>query len=478
VAVDGEAGRARVAFAAGREAVVGFDDVKWARRAGAERRRDVRSIDEVLAVGDVARFRLRPADAAVGRDSFDADSFQTGTRTATQGAVLYQRPLVQGALLSFDVQTGDVLSLVGGYDFEQSEFDRATQAMRQPGSAFKPLIYATALGRGYTPASIVYDRPAVYEDAESGFVWRPENYGRQFLGALTISEALARSVNNATIHLLQDVGVDPVIDLARRLGITAPLERNLGLALGVSPVTLLELTRAYAIFAAGGRRVQPRFVARVLDREGNVLLEDLVLGETTAGPALPGTLPDLAGDGPAGRPQAAGPSPSQPFAHPGSQQLIPPTQAYLTTALLRGVVEHPRGTGRRVRSLGRPLAGKTGTTNDQGDAWFIGFSPEVATGVWVGFDERRVLGRGETGSRAAAPIWIEYMGSALARSSVRDFAVPEGIVFARIDPQSGLLAAAGAEDSLFQPFVEGTEPRETAKESLSAAESRRLRLDF
>ena len=202
------------------------------------------------------------------------------TRLPRYSVALYQEPEVQGALLCFEVKDGDVLALVGGRDFDESEFNRVTQARRQPGSAFKPIIYAAALGRDFTPASIIYDRPVVYDDPESGFTWRPENYGRRFLGRLTIGEALARSVNNATIHLLKDVGIDYMMDFARHLGIEAPLERNLGLALGSNPVSLLELTRAYAVFPAKGREVKPRFIRRVLDREGNVLLEDLLLGES------------------------------------------------------------------------------------------------------------------------------------------------------------------------------------------------------
>jgi penicillin-binding protein 1A len=345
-----------------------------------------------------------------------------------------------------------------------------TQARRQPGSAFKPIIYAAALGRDVTAASIIYDRPVVYEDPESGFTWRPENYGRRFLGRLTMGEALARSVNNATIHLLKDVGIDYVMEFARRLGIEAPLERNLGLALGSNPVSLLELTRAYAVFPAGGREVKPRFIHRVIDREGNPLLEELLLGEHFH-PELEVAADEAAEEG---SEEIQADTEALP---PG--QLIAETHAYLAADLLRGVVNHPRGTGRRARSLGRPVAGKTGTTNDQGDAWFIGFSPDIATGVWVGYDEKRVLGRGETGGRAALPVWIDFMKAALRSRPPRDFEVPEGIVFARVDTKTGLLASSQSETSLFQAFLEGTEPREQSPETASASDDeRRLRLDF
>jgi penicillin-binding protein 1A len=446
-----EEGAARVAFAPGRGGRVLLEDVRWARPA--ERRTSVKAISDVFAVGDVAPFRvLAPEDGA------DA--------AALPRAALTQEPEVQGALVALDLSGGDVVSLVGGYDFEGSEFDRATQAVRQSGSAFKPFVYAAALERGLTPVTILYDRPVVVDDG-SGTLWRPENYGRRFLGPLTMAEALARSVNNATVHLLLDVGIDPVIDLAQRLGISTPLERNLALALGVGGVTLLELTRAYAAFGAGGHVLPTRFIARVLDREGRVLLEDVPLARPPLAtlPAEGDLLPVSAGAG-ASSDVAAAP------------RALQATHAYLTTALLRGVIEHPEGTGRRARSLGRPLAGKTGTTNDQGDAWFVGFSPDVAAGVWVGFDEKRVLGSGETGGRAALPIWMAYMEKALADRPPRDFDVPEGIVFARVDTKTGAPASSASVGGVFQPFLAGTEPRGLAEPAPAGADARALRLDF
>ena len=469
LSVDAEDDSARVAFAPDIESSVVLDDVKWARPADPTRYpSDVKSIEKVFAVGDVARFIREPNSSAE----------EEGDAPLETRVTLYQEPEVQGALLSFDVKGGDVLALVGGRDFDESEFNRVTQARRQPGSAFKPIVYAAALGRDVTAASIIYDRPAVYDDPESGFTWRPENYGRRFLGRLTMGEALARSVNNATIHLLKDVGIDYVMEFARHLGIEAPLERNLGLALGSNPVSLLELTRAYAVFPAGGREVKPRFIYRVTDQEGNLLLEDLLLGELFDPEA--GATAEEGGESESGEDEvpSLAPAEADPEALPPGQ-LIAETHAYLATDLLRGVVKHPRGTGRRARVLGKPVGGKTGTTNDQGDAWFIGFSPDVATGVWVGYDEKRVLGRGETGGRAALPIWIDFMDVALGGRPPRDFEVPDGIVFARVDTKTGLLASSQTETSLFQAFLEGTEPSEQAAATTSAAdERRRLRLDF
>jgi penicillin-binding protein 1A len=473
LSVDTKSDSARIAFAPGIEASVALEDVKWARPADPTRYPwEVKSIERIFAVGDVARF-VRKADPAAAEEGGAAPELR---------GVLYQEPEVQGALLCFEIESGDVLALVGGRDFEESEFNRVTQARRQPGSAFKPIIYAAALGRDFTPASIIYDRPVVYDDSETGFTWRPENYGRRFLGRMTIGEALARSVNNATIHLLRDVGIDYTMEFAHLLGIEAPLERNLSLALGSNPVSLLELTRAYAVFPAQGRAVEPRFIHRVLDREGNVLLEDLRMGHVPTPEAHPPDGEEI--ESAEVQPRFETPtdyvaaSDDDPEALPPGQ-LISETHAYLATDLLRGVVMHPRGTGRKARSLGRTVAGKTGTTNDQGDAWFVGFSPSIATGVWVGYDEKQLLGRGETGGRAALPIWIDFMEVALGGRPRRDFEVPDGIVFARVDTKSGLLASPQTETSLFQAFLEGTEPREQSPTTTSAAEDRRrLRLDF
>ncbi len=260
------------------------------------------------------------------------------------------------------------------------------------------------------------------------------------------------------MHLCDEVGVGNVIRYARRLGIESPLEPALGLALGTSDVSLLELTSAYAVFAAQGRKVSPRFITRVRDRDGDVLLEDLHIGAKLP-PQAEGDADALASPDVASGPGGLERAPALPK-DPSAEQLIPREEAYLMADMLRAVVNE--GTGRRAAKLGRPLGGKTGTTNDQADAWFVGFSPEIATGVWVGHDEIRFLGAGETGSRAAAPIWVDYMGQVLEGRPKRDFALPPAIVFARIDRATGLLANEQSQETVFQPFVAGTEPTETA----------------
>ena len=445
-AVDRSRGVARLAFAPGVEGRVEWPDVEWAAKRGPA---VVHDLAGLLHVGDVARFAPRP-DPAPG-------SGAAAAKALPPPFVLAQVPEVEGALVSLDAASGDVLALVGGYDFEHSEFDRATQARRQPGSAFKPFVYGTAMEHGFAPSSIVRDEQVELIDPGNGELWKPKNYTDTFLGDVPLREALARSLNNATIRLALAIGIDPVIDYARRVGIRSPLGRNLSLALGSTEVSLLELTRAYGTFASGGRLLSPRFVTRVLDRRGKVLLADLPLadlsdGEVQAAGAapVPSVQPVSSGASAAAAPDGAAAAPTD--------QAIPPSEAFLVTYLLRGPVEDPHGTAHKAVSLERPLAGKTGTTNEQKDAWFVGFSPDVLAGVWVGYDERKFLGHKETGARAALPIWMDYMRVALAGHPARDFPVPPGILFARVDPATGSIVDDTRDGASFEPFLEGHLP--------------------
>ncbi len=472
-AVDAEAGTAQVALAPDLRGVVSLADSKWARPMDpGSYPYEVDRIGRIFSVGDVARFEIE-APAPEGED--EKAAAESTDAPPPLHLVLFQEPKAEGALLSLDIASGDILAMVGGYDFQRSQFNRATQARRQPGSAFKPFVYGTALtlqsdtGQPrYTPASIVHDRPKVYTDRSTGFIWKPKNYEREFYGPITLRKALAKSVNNAAIQLSDEVGIGNVIAFARRLGVRSPLEPSLATALGTNGISLLELTRSYAVFPNGGRRVQPRFLSRVLDPNGNAMIENVPLGdpieeEMTEEPALPNGPRDAfaPSDEDGGTDQeTASNEPEEPAAD--SDRLMTPEQAYLITDMLRAVVLE--GTGSRARVLGRPLGGKTGTTNDQADAWFVGFSPEIATGVWVGFDEVRYLGKGETGARAALPVWIDFMRAALDGKPVRDFAVPDsnGLVWARIDRETGLLASPDSRSTIFQPFIAGSEPTRTA----------------
>ena len=307
------------------------------------------------------------------------------------------KELPQAALLCMDVKTGAIRAMVGGRNFQKSEFNRATQSVRQPGSAFKPFIYTAAFDKGMTPATPFEDSPVAYPDPsqKSGF-WQPRNYDGKFVGSITLREALVHSRNVITVKLLEHIGVDYAASYAANMGITSPINRTLSMALGSSGVTLQEMVRAYGVLASGGKRVAPYFIKRIVDRTGNVFEQAQIVEE----------------------------------------QVIDPKIAFLTTYVLQDAVA--RGTGTRVKSIGRPVAGKTGTTNDNRDAWFIGFTPSYVTGVWVGFDKETTLRREEVGGRAAAPIWLYFMSKFLAGSPINSFPVPSGIVFHAVDSGSGL----------------------------------------
>ena len=403
-AVDDAAGTVQVRTGAG-PGVVLVEDMKWARRPDPEvpyYAAGIQRPSQALRVGDVIEVRLVERDA-------DADRWRLS---------LEQEPITQAALLCIEAETGEVKAMVGGRDFKESQFNRAFQSRRQPGSAFKPIIYAAAIDKGYTPATVIVDSPIVFEDTDRDFTWKPKNYKERFHGPTLLREALAKSRNVVTIKILQDIGVDYLIDYARKLGITSTLNRDLSIALGSSGVSLLELVNAYSVFANRGYRVEPVFIRKIVDRDGNVLEETAPLRE----------------------------------------KVIEQSTAYIMTHLLEGVVQN--GTGFRVKALGRPAAGKTGTTNNLFDAWFMGYTPRYITGTWVGFDDERSLGEGETGSRAASPIWLGFMKRILEGSPVQVFEPPEGVVFAKIDAETGLLPIPESKQTLFECFKEGTVPTE------------------
>ncbi|MBI5577269.1 MAG: PBP1A family penicillin-binding protein [Deltaproteobacteria bacterium] len=322
---------------------------------------------------------------------------------------------LQGALLALDPHTGGVLAMIGGVDFAESQFNRAIQARRQPGSAFKPIIYAAALNKGKTVVSTLDDSPIEFERNENE-MWKPKNYDGTFLGPIPMLEALAKSRNLATVRLLNEIGVDSAIQMARTLGIESPMERNLSIALGSSGVTPLEMCAAYAVFANGGERPSPYFIREIRDASGAVLES----------------------------------------AEPRLTRSIPPDTAYLTVRLMQEVIRSGTGTG--ARGLGTAIAGKTGTTNENTDAWFIGFSPDVLACVWLGFDTPKPLGSRQTASAVALPIWTQFMAKALQQVPLRDFPVPPEITFARIDPVTGKALPPGSSDGISLPFKLGTVP--------------------
>jgi penicillin-binding protein 1A len=374
------------------------------------------------------------------------------------GAVfaLDQEPEAQAALIALDPKSGAVRAMVGGYDFKKSQFNRAMQARRNAGSAFKPLIYAAAIDKGMTPASIIDDSPVEFPGA-GGKVWAPKNYDNIYRGAVTMREALTNSINMVSVKILENIGVGYATEYARKLGISSPLADNLTMALGSSSVTPMELTNAYAVFASGGYRLTPFFITKVTDREGKVLEEITppqvpVFSSVTSAVKL--TMSE--GDGKDKAPDAVDASKTPEAGALTPVPVISRETSYIMTNLMESVVSS--GTGQRARAVGRPVAGKTGTTNDMKDAWFIGYVPQLVAGVWVGYDQEKSLGSGGSGGQAAAPIWTSFMQRALAGTPAQDFAPPENVTFALINPRTGHLARQGSEGSAMECFIAGTEP--------------------
>ena len=385
--------------------VIALEDMGWARQPDTDvvyRPDAVKRPSRVLKIGDVILVRFKNKQE-------EGDLWNLA---------LEQVPIAQSALLAIETETGHVKAMLGGRDFGETQFNRAIQSRRQPGSAFKPIVYAAALDMGYTPATMIIDSPIVFQDDDLDFKWKPKNYGKKFYGPTLLRTALSKSRNVVTIKILQDIGIDYVIDYSRKLGIESHMNRDLSMALGSSGISLLELVRAYSVFANSGYLVEPCFITKIVDRNGKVLEEFI----------------------------------------PGKEKVIEKSTAYIMTNLLEGVVQS--GTGWRAKALGRPTAGKTGTTNDLFDAWFAGYTPRYVTGVWVGMDEEASMGRLETGSRAASPIWVGFMKQILKDTPVRIFQVPEGVVFTQIDSETGLLPIPESQHTLFEVFKEGTVPTE------------------
>lgn len=331
--------------------------------------------------------------------------------------LLEQEPEVEGAIVALEPDTGFIRAVVGGYDFVKSEFNRALYARRQPGSAFKPIIYAAALDHGFTPASIIVDEPVTYHGGPKG-EWSPENYDHEFYGPTRLREALTYSRNVVTVKLVEAVGIENIVEFARTIGIPDEMPRDLTLALGSLSISPFNLALSYSVFANGGMKVKPIAVKYITDSKGKVLESN----------------------------------------EPEAEEVISPQTAFLITSMMEDVVKN--GTGWRAKALGRPVAGKTGTTNEYRDAWFVGYSTNLVSVAWVGFDDMRSLGPRETGARAASPIWVYFMKDFLG-GETEEFPVPEGIVSYTIDPVTGLLSkdeSAGIKEY----FKEDSEPSQYA----------------
>jgi penicillin-binding protein 1A len=355
---------------------------------------------------------------------------------------LVQMPDVEGALVAMDPHTGRVLSLVGGFSYGNSQFNRAIQAMRQPGSSFKPIVYAAALDNGYTPSSVILDAPVEYKQT-NGTIWKPKNYQKKFYGPSTLRRGIEQSRNVMTVRLADDLGMTKVADLAQRLGIYEKLPMQLAMALGAGETSLLKMVTAYSIFDNGGKKVTATLIDRVQDRYGRTIWKNDKRDCTACkqeGYTAGGTEPELADV---------------------SEQVMSPYTAYQITSMMEGVVQ--RGTGKKVQIVGKPVAGKTGTSSEEKDAWFVGYTPDLAVGVYVGFDNPKPMGNKRTGGELAAPIVADFMRLALRDQAATPFRVPRAIELIPIDANTGKRSIFGDEGVILEAFKPGDEPPENTK---------------
>lgn len=397
-----------------------LQDMKWAKWAkGKQRGQKVKQPADILNVGDV--IYVEPKSRAAVSGNYH----------------LRQVPEIEGAIIAMDPYTGRVLAMVGGFSFADSEFNRASQAERQPGSSFKPFVYAAALDNGYTPSSVVLDAEVAIDQGNGQGIWRPQNYGKKFYGPSTLRLGIERSRNAMTVRLAQDMGMPLVAEYSRRFGIYDNLSPVLAMSLGAGETTALRMVSAYSVLANGGRRIEPTLIDRIQDRYGKTVFkhdkrvcEGCEAGDWNHQP--------------------------EPVLLDEREQVLDPMTAYQVTSMLEGVVK--RGTGAAVRSVGKPIAGKTGTTNDEKDAWFVGYAPDLVVGVYVGYDTPRSMGRGSTGGQLAAPIFAAFMEEALKEKPPVEFRVPEGVTLIPINRKSGLQASAGGDNTILEAFKPGTAP--------------------
>jgi penicillin-binding protein 1A len=395
--------------------LVPLEGVKWAKPATGPSK-PIQRVSQVLSAGDVIYVEPLPAQG----------QFR-----------LRQIPEISGAMVVMDPHTGRVLAMVGGFSFEQSQFNRATQALRQPGSSFKPLVYAAALDNGYTPSTIVMDAPIEIDMGQGGGIWRPENYGGKFFGPSTLRFGLEQSRNVMTVRLAQDIGMPLISEYAKRFGVYDELPPYLSYALGAGETTVLRMVTAYSMFDNGGRRVKPTLIDRIQDRYGHTIYKhderECVGCDATKWNNQP-----------------------EPTLIDRREQVIDPMTAYQITSMMEGVVQ--RGTATVVREVGKPIAGKTGTTNDEKDVWFIGYSPDIVCGVYMGYDKPRHIGRVATGGHLAAPVVKDFLKVALADKPPIPFRVPPGIKLIRVDAKTGMRAGPGDPKVILEAFKPGTAP--------------------
>lgn len=398
---------------------VALEDMKWAMR---------HLVEGKLLKADTPADVLKPGDVV----------YVEKKEGAEDGWVLRQVPAVGGALVAMDPHTGRVKAMVGGFSFSESEFNRATQAMRQPGSSFKPFVYAAALDNGYTPASVILDGPITIRIGDE--VWEPKNYGGEFAGPSTLRAGIERSRNLMTVRLAQDMGMNLVAEYAERFGIYDKMPAHIALSLGAGETTVMRMVSAYAVMANGGRSIKPSLIDRIQDRYGRTIFKH---DERNC----------------EGCNAEAWKEQPEPELIDNSEQVLDPMTAYQMTSMMEGVVQ--RGTATILSDLGHPIAGKTGTTNEEKDAWFIGYTPDLVVGVFMGYDQPKPMGKGSTGGGLAAPIFKEFMAEYLKDKQPVDFRVPEGMKLIAINRKTGMRAAEGEQGIITEAFKPGTGPADT-----------------
>ena len=430
-----ETAGAQIGLADGRVGRLPLAGLEWARRwtRGQRLGPRVTSAAEVVSPGDVVLVErlAEPAEAAGSGEDEETDSW-----------TLRQIPDVNGAIVALDPHTGRILAMTGGWDFAVSSFNRATQARRQPGSAFKPFVYLAALEAGYTPASVILDAPFVLDQGPGRRKWKPANYTRKFYGPSALRLGIEKSRNLMTVRLAQAIGMETVASYADRFGITEGMPEHLSMSLGAGETTLLRLSAAYGMLVNGGYRITPTLIDRIQDRNGRTVYRSDNRPCTGCGNARWSGEP-------------------VPWVPGRAERAADAASVYQMVSMLEGVVQ--RGTGRRIAALGRPLAGKTGTTNENFDAWFIGFSPDLVAGIYVGFDAPRTLGPRDTGSQVAAPVFKMFMAEALVETPPVPFRTPPGILHVRINAATGQLAGSGEGNVITEAFKPGQEPSDLSR---------------
>ncbi len=418
---------ANIGFSSGKKAVITYNKVKWARKriSNFAMGTEITSVSQVLKKGDVILTEPSGEKLESGVDVYH----------------YRQMPEVQGGLIAMDPHTGRVLAMVGGFSYEISEFNRATQALRQPGSAFKPFVYLKALEKGYTPATLVLDAPFVLDQGHGLGKWRPSNYTKEFYGPTPLRIGIEKSRNLMTVRLANQLGVDEISEIVSRLGVMDNMPQVLSMALGAGETTLLGMVTAYSSIVNGGKKVLPTFIDRIQDRDGTTIFKHDNRACEACGSLIEWEkqqVPEISDD---------------------REQVLSEQNAYQMVSIMEGVVK--RGTGVKLNSLGYPLAGKTGTTNEEKDTWFVGYTPDLVVGVYVGFDNPRPMGKKETGSKVAVPIFKSFMEEALVDKSAIPFRIPSGIRLVKIDRTDGTRAEPEDEHVIIDAFIAGTEPSNT-----------------